>query len=667
MQLTNTLIMKTGYIVSLDYIARHCIIPKHLLLFLGTLLFVIVAAVPLLAQSNSPRWTAPQNISSLNTAEDDFAPVWNKDESLLYYNSIVKSWSQFFTAKENDTTFFEKLQLQLQPQSPRGFLNKPSNNQAYITFFGEDEAFIGAYSMNESRSYLNIFRSYKRKNSWTPPQPLDSLECDCFCSHPTVSPNGEFLVYVSDRGLRNETDLWIAYRQSNGSYGASLRINEINTDGNEITPFLASKDTLFFASNGYGGPGGYDVYFSVLEKGRWSKPFPVSDINTAYDESDFCLLPNGDCVFASNRPEGKGKLDLYYAKANRSVLPKNIIHKELELNLALQAPLIKLFADLSLIRSVPNRMLNCSSIMQIIHTLSSQADFSESNATIYDRLTDDYSMLVIADRLKNNSNLSLELQCSASCKNSADSLAKALTDNGVSAAQVSVNLNANENQDGQTIALASNDEELFRWIDVYGRDYSIEPAQLNLSLSCRPIELLRRWECFLQIKNNRTGKIGEGTSLPSDLNVDITPYSSKLSGAEIIDLFLWAEDTLGNARSEQYSVPVVRSERRSRKVSFKDKSLIIFTLPLDESNLITKSQLQQIIDECKSKCSIGLYCNSIDKKEKVRVDNVILELKSIKPNLNISSNQNHEIKEFVAKYLDANARDIVIIIDNNGE
>ena len=85
----------------------------------------------------------------------------------------------------------------------------------------------------------------------------------------------------------------------------------LNSAENEITPFLAGDDTLYFASNGFGGKGGYDVYVTIKVSGEWQPPVPVESINTSYNESDFVVLPGAAAVFASDRPGGKGGLDLY--------------------------------------------------------------------------------------------------------------------------------------------------------------------------------------------------------------------------------------------------------------------------------------------------------------------------------------------------------------------
>ena len=109
-------------------------------------------------------------------------------------------------------------------------------------------------------------------------------------------------------------------------------LSSINSPGDEITPYLKSSDTLYFASNGLGGPGGFDLYKSIRVDGIWQRPFPLTDINTEFDESDLTFINETTCLFASNRPGGKGGLDIYQAEIKPN---KQIKIDETDFNLSL--------------------------------------------------------------------------------------------------------------------------------------------------------------------------------------------------------------------------------------------------------------------------------------------------------------------------------------------
>ena len=99
-------------------------------------------------------------------------------------------------------------------------------------------------------------------------------------------------------------------------FTTSVKLDEVNSDGNDMCPFVY-KNVMVFASDNLGGFGGFDLYYSVLRDGKWSAPINFGpNINTEFDEflpilgsvTDF---KNSYLIFSSNR-EGKAEFDLYF-------------------------------------------------------------------------------------------------------------------------------------------------------------------------------------------------------------------------------------------------------------------------------------------------------------------------------------------------------------------
>ena len=84
--------------------------------------------------------------------------------------------------------------------------------------------------------------------------------------------------------------------------------NQINTEGNEMFPYVRYDGTLYFSSNGHVGFGGLDIYKATADSlGNWKVENMKSPINTLYD--DFGITFEGQAergFFSSNRNQSRG-------------------------------------------------------------------------------------------------------------------------------------------------------------------------------------------------------------------------------------------------------------------------------------------------------------------------------------------------------------------------
>jgi|GEM_PF-1473332 len=134
-------------------------------------------------------------------------------------------------------------------------------------------------------------------------------------SHAFVSPDGKTLFFtsMSDRGLGG-LDIYKSIKDENGRWGdPQILPGIINSGYNEDAPYMTEDGTLFFSSNGLPGYGGYDVYKTRMVNGEWTEPQNLGQpINTPGDDIYFALNPNSSKGFySSNRPGGKGDMDIY--------------------------------------------------------------------------------------------------------------------------------------------------------------------------------------------------------------------------------------------------------------------------------------------------------------------------------------------------------------------
>jgi hypothetical protein len=129
-----------------------------------------------------------------------------------------------------------------------------------------------------------------------------------FCSN----RGGNFNIYVHTKPAALMLDAWL-----NQAFAASSAVDSVNSTADEKCPFVY-KNIMIFSSNRAGGQGGYDLYYSVFRKGKWSSAVNLGDrVNTAADEFRPLIgfhpdFTNKMIVFSSNRDGGLGGFDLYF-------------------------------------------------------------------------------------------------------------------------------------------------------------------------------------------------------------------------------------------------------------------------------------------------------------------------------------------------------------------
>ncbi|MFI3296670.1 MAG: OmpA family protein [bacterium] len=150
-----------------------------------------------------------------------------------------------------------------------------------------------------------IYQTTRSGGEWTEPtQILLFSDTSITCAHPAISPDGSMLYFVSDSeyGGYGNKDIWVAYSE-NGAWSAPLNLgDQINTEGNEMFPYVAGDGTLYFASDGHKGLGGLDIYRATQDSAmNWTVENMLSPINSMYDDYGIALISPSEGYFSSNR------------------------------------------------------------------------------------------------------------------------------------------------------------------------------------------------------------------------------------------------------------------------------------------------------------------------------------------------------------------------------
>ena len=113
---------------------------------------------------------------------------------------------------------------------------------------------------------LQIYTASKEGNDWGEPYELPFNTKEFEEAHPAISPDGKFLYFASDRtGGKGGMDLYVS-EFKDGKWGDPKNLgDQINTPGNEVFPFVHDDGTMYFASNGWGGLGGLDIFSTTVD------------------------------------------------------------------------------------------------------------------------------------------------------------------------------------------------------------------------------------------------------------------------------------------------------------------------------------------------------------------------------------------------------------------
>jgi outer membrane protein OmpA-like peptidoglycan-associated protein/tetratricopeptide (TPR) repeat protein len=160
---------------------------------------------------------------------------------------------------------------------------------------------------------LKIYESTFNGTSWSNAQELKFNSDEYSNAHPCISKDGNTMYFVSNRpdGFGG-TDIYMCTRLGGEWSEPSNLGSQINTEGNEMFPFLSADGKLYFSSDGHAGLGGLDIFYSSKKDGTWSTPTNMGvPVNGNHD--DFSVLFDSEResgYFCSDR-SGSGNDDVF--------------------------------------------------------------------------------------------------------------------------------------------------------------------------------------------------------------------------------------------------------------------------------------------------------------------------------------------------------------------
>jgi len=300
--------------------------------------------------TENPTRYAVSNMKGINSKNDDRMPSFaNNDYSLLLFTTARKGVTgrkisdqtgQYFT--DVWATELEKSKKRRGRSAKKKAKPKWSEPLSLGEHFGTEEVINtksdeGAVTLNERGNLMyftrammkkneahvpRIYSSIKKGGEWEAPLELSlPIDSNYMVIFPCLSPDEKILYFVSDMpGGEGDFDIWMSeYNKRKDVWAEPVNLGpEVNTDGPEIAPFVHKDGTLFFASKGHVGMGGFDIFRATKRpSGQFGKVKNMKyPINSSYD--DFGIIFSGkdamNGFYTSNRRGGRGGDDIYEVK-----------------------------------------------------------------------------------------------------------------------------------------------------------------------------------------------------------------------------------------------------------------------------------------------------------------------------------------------------------------
>lgn len=272
--------------------------------------YFLILTTFFITQANAQIWDfegITKLAGSVNSESEESLPIFSKDSSALYFirsfdkNNKGGEFDQdiWISYRQSDGSYSDCKQV--------SSLNTKYNN--------------GVVGINKTGNALYVLNTYEGKkdlekgiaytsskgSGWASPEKIEvptlDIDGDFYGFHINEDENVMLISYKGP-GTIGEEDIYVSLK-SGTEWSAPMNLGStINTVGFEMSPFLSkNQDTLFFSSNGHGGQGDADIFYSV-KKGSWSEwGTPVnlgSKINSP--KFDACFSYSGNNVYwASNR------------------------------------------------------------------------------------------------------------------------------------------------------------------------------------------------------------------------------------------------------------------------------------------------------------------------------------------------------------------------------
>lgn len=256
------------------------------------------------------------NQSKRKLGSDYYTPSTSNDATTIATqgSDYISGSTDYYEEASISTKWFSKGINTKYHEGPCSFFH----NEDKVVFTRNGQNITGVLGKKtDGINRLKLYVADKRGNDWGNITEFPYNSSDYSCGHPTITIDDKILYFVSDMpGGYGGTDIYMSY-YSKGQWSKPVNLGgSINSQGNEMFPYVDERGNLYFATDGHPGLGGLDMFFMAMNTATGMPAGKARNLGAPLNstQDDFGIITDSERsfgFFSSNRKRGGSDDDIY--------------------------------------------------------------------------------------------------------------------------------------------------------------------------------------------------------------------------------------------------------------------------------------------------------------------------------------------------------------------